>query len=198
MWKLKTLRQLNGIAPEGTILRREEIARQEEAASIIALAHEQAQAIREEARAAAQAEYDTQRLEWEAAFWQQAQRLLDDWQQQRAAEEAQLVIVAGKVLNEALQQILDEVDDERRFHALLKQLLRLYPRQQQATLYCASAQEMAVSGWLAGQPLLSWTLCADPELAADRLRLVTTQGELLIDWRTLCQQLVPALAEEGA
>lgn len=198
MWKLKTLHQLDGCAPPGNILRREEIAQQQQAVSIIEQAHEQAHLIREQARAEAQAEMEACRREWEATFWQQAQTLLADWQQQREAEEAQLVILAGKVLNEALQQLLDEVDDERRFHALLKQLLRHYPRQQQATLYCASAQEQAISRWLADQPQLSWTLCADPALAPDHLRLTTGQGELLVNWQTLRQQLAPALVEEDA
>lgn len=198
MWKLKTLRLLNGITPQGTLLRGEEIDCQQQAVSIIEMAHEQAQAIREEAQAAAQAELIDRRREWEAAFWQQAQTLLDGWQQQREADEAQLVLMAGKVLNEALQHLLDEVDDERRFHALLKQLLRHYPRQQQATLYCASEKEQALSRWLAGQPQFSWTLCADPALAPDALRLVTGQGELLVDWGTLRQHLTPAAAEESA
>lgn len=198
MWKLKTLRQLNGSAPEGTLLKGEEIARQQQAVSIIEQAYEQAHIIREEARAAAQAEMQTLRREWEATFWQQAQTLLSDWQQQRDADEAQLVQLAGNVVNEALHQLLDEVDDARRFHALIKQLLRHYPRQQQATLYCASAQEPTVSNWLNRQGQLSWTLCADPALAPDKLRLVTGQGELLVDWHTLREQLIPEPARASA
>lgn len=198
MWKLKTLHLQGGSVPPGNVLRREEIALGLEAASIIELAHKQAQTIREQARAEAQAERAASQREWEARFWQQAQTLFADWYEQRATEETQLVLLAGKVLNEALQQLLDEVDDERRFHALLRQLLRHYPRQQQATLYCASGQEQEINGWLIAQPQLSWTLCADPELEPDRLRLITEAGELMVDWRTLCQQIAPALAEESA
>lgn len=198
MWKLKTLHLQGGSVPPGNVLRCEEIALGLEAASIIELAHKQAQTIREQARAEAQAESAASQREWEARFWQQAQTLLADWHEQRAAEETQLVLLAGKVLNEALQQLLDEVDDERRFHALLRQLLRHYPRQQQATLYCASGQEQEINDWLVGQPQLSWTLCADPVLEPDRLRLITEAGELMVDWRTLCQQIAPALAEESA
>lgn len=198
MWKLKSLHLQGGSAPPGNVLRREEIALRLEAASIIELAHKQAQTIREQARAEAQAERAACQREWESLFWQQAQTLFADWQEQRAAEETQLVLLAGKVLNEALQHLLDEVDDERRFHALLRQLLRRYPRQQQATLYCASGQEQEINGWLAAQSQLRWTLCADPALEPDRLRLITDAGELMVDWRTLCQQLAPALAEENA
>ena len=198
MWKLKRLRLPDGSAPEGNLLRREELALRLEAAAIIELAHQQAQTIREQARAEAQAEREACQREWEASFWQQAQTLLAGWQQQRTDEETQLVVLAGKVVNKALQQLLDEVDDERRFHALLKQLLRHYPRQQQATLYCASGQELEINGWLAAQPQLCWTLCADPVLEPDRLRLITDAGELMVDWRTLRQQLAPALAEEEA
>lgn len=115
MWKLKSLRLPDGSAPAGNLLRREEIALGLEAAAIIELAHKDAQTIREQARAEAQAEREACQREWEAAFWQQAQTLLTDWQQQRAAEEAQLVVLAGKIVNEALQHLLDEVDDERRF-----------------------------------------------------------------------------------
>ena len=198
MWKLKSLRLPDGSAPAGNLLRREEIALGLEAAAIIELAHKEAQTIREQARAEAQAEREACQREWEAAFWQQAQTLLTDWQQQRAAEEAQLVVLAGKIVNEALQHLLDEVDDERRFHALLKQLLRHHPRQQQAMLYCASLQEQEIHGWLAAQPQLSWPLCADPMLAPDHLRLITDAGELMVDWQTLRQQLAPAPAEEEA
>ena len=198
MWKLKRLSLAEGSAPGGNLLRREEIALGLEAASIIELAHKEAQTIREQARAEAQAEREACQREWEASFWQQAQALLTDWQQQRTAEEAQLVVLAGKIVNEALQHLLDEVDDERRFHALLKQLLRHYPRQQQATLYCASLQEQEIHGWLAAQPQLSWTLCADPALESDHLRLITDAGELMVDWPTLRQQLAPSRAEEGA
>ncbi|MGP3591671.1 type III secretion system stator protein SctL [Vagococcus sp. WN89Y] len=198
MWTLKTLRQLNAIAPQGNILRREEIALSTQAVSIIELAHEQAEAIREQARAEAAAEAQTLKREWEADFWQQAQTLLTEWQQQREEDEAQLVILAGNVLNEALQQLLDDVDDARRFHALLKQLLRLYPRQQPATLWCASEQEQAVSGWLAAEPQLCWTLCPDPALAKDSVRLVTGQGELIVNWDTLRQQLLPGREQEEA
>jgi len=198
MWKLKTLPLQGGSAPPGHVLRREEIAQRLEAASIIELAHREAQTIREQARAGAQAERAASQHEWETLFWQQAQALFADWQKQRADEEAELVVLAGKVLHEALLHLLDEVDDERRFHALLNQLLRHYPRQHQATLYCASGQEQAISGWLAAQPQLHWTLCADPSLVPDRLRLMTDAGELSVDWRTLCQQLAPALAEENA
>lgn len=194
----KTLRLLNGAAPEGLLLRREELSLHQQALSVLEQAHEQAQALRDEAQAQAEAELAAARRQWEAQFWQQAQGLLDEWQQQREAEQAQLVTLAGNVLNEALQQILDEVDDAQRFHALLKQLLRQHPRQQQATLYCAPAQEEAISGWLAAQPPLAWTLCGDHALAADSLRLVTAQGELLIDWPTLRQQLLPALSEACA
>jgi len=198
MWKLKSLHLQGGSAPPGNVLRREEIALRLEAASIIELAHKQAQTIREQARAEAQAERAASQREWEARFWQQAQTLFADWQEQRAAEETQLVLLAGKVLNEALQHLLDEVDDERRFHALLRQLLRHYPRQQQATLYCASGQEQEINGWLVAQPQLRWTLCADPALEPDRLRLITDAGELMVNWRTLYQQLAPALAQENA
>lgn len=198
MWKLRSLHLQGGSAPPGNVLRREEIALRLEAASIIELAHKQAQTIREQARAEAQAERAASQREGEARFWQQAQTLFADWQEQRAAEETQLVLLAGKVLNEALQHLLDEVDDERRFHALLRQLLRHYPRQQQATLYCASEQKQEINGWLVAQPQLRWTLCADPALEPDRLRLITDAGELMVNWRTLCQQLAPALAEENA
>lgn len=198
MWKLKSLPLQGGSVPADHLLRREEIACQLEAASIIEQAHDAAQRIREQARVEALAERAARQQEWESRFWQEAQTLLADWQQQRAAEEARLVLLAGKVLHAALQQLLDEVDDERRFHALLRQLLRHCPRQQQATLHCASEQEPAISGWLSGQPALRWTLCTDPALAPDQLRLITDTGELMIDWRTLCQQLAPALAEENA
>ncbi|KAF6662715.1 type III secretion system stator protein SctL [Enterobacteriaceae bacterium EKM102V] len=198
MWKLKSLSLPEGCPASGTLLRREALALGLEATAIIRQAHQQAQAIREQARAEAQAEKEASQREWEALFWQQAQTLLTDWQHQRTAEEAQLVVLAGKVVNEALQQLLDEVDDERRFQVLIRQLLRHSPRQQQATLYCASGQVQQIADWLATQPSLRWTLYADPALEPDRLRLITDTGELVVDWRTLHQQLAPALAEESA
>lgn len=191
MWKLKTLSQLDGLTPEGVVLRREEIARHQQAADIIAQAHQRADAILADARQQAGAELAESRSQLEDQFWQQADSLFSDWQQQRDRDEVQMVGLAGNVLNEALQQVLDEVNDARRFDALLRQLLRHHPRQQQATLFCASSQETALAAWLADQPHLVWSLCADPALAGDSLRLTTARGELLIDWATLRRSLLP-------
>ena len=191
MWKLKTLSQLDGITPDGVVLRHEEIALHRQAADVLARAQQQAEAILTDARTRADAERAESRRQLEDQFWQQAHGLLSDWQQQREQDEVQLIDLAGKVLNEALQQVLGEVDDARRFDALLRQLLRHYPRQQQATLFCASGQEAALTAWLASQPQLAWTLCGDSTLANDSLRLTTAQGELLIDWATLRRSLLP-------
>lgn len=191
MWKLKTLSQLDGITPEGAVLRREEIARHQQAADIIAQAHRKADAILADARQRADAELAESRGQLEDQFWLQADSLFSDWQQQRERDEVQLIALAGNILNEALQQVLDEVDDARRFDALLRQLLRHHPRQQQATLFCASSQEAEVAAWLADQPHLVWKLCGDSVLAEDSLRLTTAQGELMIDWATLRRSLLP-------
>ncbi|MGV7093289.1 type III secretion system stator protein SctL [Siccibacter turicensis] len=188
MWKIKPIALLGGAVPDGPVLPREVLADHRAAQQILAAAHEQAAAILEAAREQAEHELATQRLSYEAQFWQQADEVLAGWQAQRQQEEAQLVTLADRLLNDALHQLLGDVPRESRFHALLHQLLRHHPRQQQATLYCAQSQEQALSDWLAEQPQLEWTLCGDPALEADALRLVTDRGELYIAWSTLREQ----------
>ncbi|UYU33700.1 type III secretion system stator protein SctL [Siccibacter colletis] len=189
MWKLKSITLLDGSMPEGPVLSRDVLAQHQNAQEILARAHERAEAIISAAREQAEAELAQQRLHAEAQFWQQADELLSDWHQQRQQDESQLIQLADRLLNEALQQLLDDTGEEKRFHALLRQLLRHHPRQQSATLYCALDREQAISAWLAQQPQLRWTLCGDDLLEPDTLRLVTDRGELVVSWSALCAQL---------
>ena len=106
MWKIKPIALLDGAVPDGPVLPREVLADHRAAQQILAAAHEQAAAILEAAREQAEHELATQRLSYEAQFWQQADEVLTGWQAQRQQEEAQLVTLADRLLNDALHQLL--------------------------------------------------------------------------------------------
>ncbi|KOC91378.1 type III secretion system stator protein SctL [Winslowiella iniecta] len=192
MWTLRKITLLNGNEPPALLLRAEQIVRHQQAEAILAAAQQQAQQILAAAQQQAEQTIAQQREQCENQFWQQAETVFSDWQQQREQDEQQLVTLAGQLLNQAMGQLLHDFTPEQRFRALLQQLLRQHPRQQQATLYCNGRQREAIETWLAQQPQLSWQLSSDEQLTADQLRLVTGQGELHIGWSSLCQQLAPA------
>ncbi|MCU5773688.1 type III secretion system stator protein SctL [Erwiniaceae bacterium BAC15a-03b] len=189
MWKVKKISLLNGEQATGNLLRAEEIATHQQAEMILAEAQQQAQEILAAAQQQAEQHIAEQREQCEAQFWQQADELFSSWQQQRQQDEQQLVTLAEQLLTQAITQVLDDFTPQQRFRALLQQLLRQHARQQQATLWCATAQQQEVSAWLAQQPQLEWQLSFDEQLPVDQLRLVTDQGELQIGWAALCQQL---------
>lgn len=190
MWKVRKISLLNGSAPQGNLLRAHEIEHHQQAEEILAQARQQADEILAAAHQQAEQQIAEQRLQCEAQFWQQADELLSGWQQQRQQDRQQLVTLAAQLLGQAMEQLLADFSDQQRFQALLRQLMRQHPRRQQATLFCAAAQLESVEAWLAAQPALCWQLSSDEQLSADQLRLVTEQGELQIDWSSLCQQLV--------
>lgn len=189
MWKLRKISLLDGAAPQGELLRAEQLQMQQQAAEVLAQAQQRAEKIIAAAQQQADEHIAEQRLQWEAQFWQQADTLLSGWHQQRQQDEQQLVSLATQLLNQAMTQLLGEFSDEQRFHALLQQLLRQHSRQQQATLWCASSHYATVSAWLAQQSQLAWQLSSDEQLPDDQLRLVTEHGELQVSWSMLCQQL---------
>ncbi|MBP2169583.1 type III secretion protein L [Erwinia toletana] len=189
MWKVRKISLLNGEPATGNLLRAQEIATHQQAEAILAQAQQQAQEIVAAAQQQAAQHIAEQREQCEARFWQQADQMFSDWQQQRQQDQQQLVPLAEQLLSQAISQVLDDFTPQQRFRALLQQLLRQHSRQQQATLWCASAQQDEISSWLAQQPQLAWQLSFDEQLPVDQLRLVTEQGELQIGWAALCQQL---------
>lgn len=191
MWKIKTITLLNGSEPPGKLLRAAEMDCHQQGKAIIANAQQQAEAILTQAHQQAEHYLTQQRNEQETRFWQQAGVLFTDWQQQQELQEQQLVSLAEQLLSQAMRQLLEDFTPEQRYRTLLQQLLRQHPRQQQATLYCSGTQQEDIAACLSQQSHLVWQLSSDEQLTTDQLRLVTEQGELLVDWKSLSQQLIP-------
>ncbi len=200
MWRLKQIACFTPPGPQQAVLSRDDLAQQAQAQSLLDAAQYQAQALIEQAQEEArqirqQAEADAISIceDAQARFWQQAQPLFDDWQQQREAQQRQVVELASRLLAEGLSHCLAQVPPQDRLQALLTQLLNRCAPEIQATLCCAPSQQPTLAAWLSERPALRWRLAPDEGLPPESLRLVTDQGEMAIDWRTFCQ----ALGAEG-
>lgn len=158
----------------------------EQAAEIIAAAEQEAETIRQHARQHA-----------EQDFWQQASALLENWQQQQQQIETDVLTVLESVLTHSLEQLLTEVPEPQRLSALLRLLLREKTQADQGSLYCHPAQQASVDEWLQNHSHLAWQLHPDESMQADSLKLVTSQGELYLDWTLAVSQLMPVPPEES-
>ncbi|MBD3707629.1 hypothetical protein IE983_24960 [Enterobacter hormaechei] len=94
MWRLKQIACFTPPGPQQAVLSRDDLAQQAQAQSLLDAAQYQAQALIEQAQEEArqirqQAEADAISIceDAQARFWQQAQPLFDDWQQQREAQQ---------------------------------------------------------------------------------------------------------------
>lgn len=191
MWNLRKINLLEGCDSPGSLLLAEEIESYHQAEAILAEAQQQANEILASARQEADEYIAEQRRSCEGLFWQQAEVVMGDWQQQREQEASQLTSLAEKLLSQAMKQLLSDFSPEQRFSALLQQLLRQHSRQKQATLYCATHQQTDISEWLKQQAWFEWQLRGDDSLEEGQLKLVTESGELFISWDAICQQMLP-------
>lgn len=130
-----------------------------------------------------------------ASFWGEANALLQDIRDERAAYQHNALSTVDSLLNIALSRLLDETDLPERIRALLRNLTDSLPSKAQATLTCHPEITGLVQDWLNTMRLDAlWQVEADPALAADALRLSTALGAFHIDWPSLRRGLMPNLA----
>lgn len=191
----KRISLLNGAADLAPIISQARLDIQQQGVDILQQAKRQAEQI----LAAAQQEAEACKLRAqqraEEDFWQQADSLLAHWQQQQQQTESEILSVMNSVLAQALGQLLTEVPDSQRLNALLRQLLREKRQVEQGTLCCHPSQQQPIAAWLATYSHIRWQLQPDETLPLDRLKLLTTQGELHLDWQQAVRQLLLSEAE---
>ena len=148
------------------------------ARQVLAQAHARADEILSNAQAASEALLKKAHDE----FWLQANAQLERWQQQHSALCQGIESSASQVVNQALQQLLDDVPQQGRITALLEQLLRTQCPPLSATLRCHPQALEHVRQWLGSQPDSPWQLQTDDHLDTQALVLVTACEDLRIDW----------------
>ncbi|ADP11384.1 type III secretion protein HrpE [Erwinia sp. Ejp617] len=190
----KRITLLNAEADLAPVIGQAQLCIQQQGQEILEQARQQAQAMLEEAERQKEAEMLSAQQRAEQAFWQQADTLLQSWQQQYQQLEEQVLDVMDSVLTQALSQLLTEVPQTQRLAALLRQLLRAKTLAEQGSLYCHPAQQVEIADWLRSHAHLAWQLQPDESLAQDSLKLVTANGELCLDWQQAVRHLLPPQA----
>jgi type III secretion protein L len=191
----KSITLLNGTADLAPVISRNQLAMQQQAEAILQQAQQQAAKIVAAAEQEAEAATLGIRQRAEEVFWAQADKMFTDWKQQQQQMESDVLLVMDSVLALALEQLLTEVPEPQRLSALLRLLLREKTQANQACLSCHPSQQQWVAAWLETYPHLSWQLQPDENLPPDSLKLVTTQGELSLDWQQATRLLQPSQAQ---
>lgn len=191
----KRITLLNGAADLAPVISHTQLCTQRQGQDILAQARQQAQAMREDAERQIAADRLIAQQRAGQEFWQQADTLLHDWQQQYQQLEARVLEVMDGVMTQALGQLLGEVPQPQRLAALLRQIMRASALDDRGSLYCHPSQQNEVADWLRLHAHLGWQLQPDESLAADSLKLVTANGELHLDWQQAVRQLLPSPAE---
>ena len=135
------------------------------------------------------AEADAAVLDAQARFWEQADALLTAWEAQRQAMWERIERSAAQLVNEALGVLLDEVPDQARIDALVRQLASRLDDPVNATLHCHPEHLASLTQSLYTQGGRPWTLLADADMAAHQLKLETPGGTYLLDWPTAVEAL---------
>ncbi|MDX5626672.1 MULTISPECIES: type III secretion system stator protein SctL [unclassified Brenneria] len=188
----KTFSTLNGATRrEGVVIPAARVAEHADSRSL--MEHAQAQAAELLAQAERQVRQQIRQAteQAQADFWRQADALLQGFQQDREKLEQIWLMQSGQLLREALSRLLDEIPDDRRRAALLKQLLRQRQDDARGTLYCHPAQKDEVESWLQAHAHLDWRLAGDESLASDELKLITPCGVMSLSWRLAAERLMP-------
>ncbi|MBT2340238.1 MULTISPECIES: type III secretion system stator protein SctL [Pseudomonas] len=128
-------------------------------------------------------------LEAQAQFWNRADTVLAAWEAQRQAMWEQIESSAARVVNEALQTLLDEVPDQARIDALVRQLAYRQRDPASATLRCHPDDLANLTRSLGGGGGRPWTPLADAAMARHQLRLETPAGTFLLDWPSAVEAL---------
>ncbi|CCG85918.1 type III secretion system stator protein SctL [Erwinia piriflorinigrans] len=191
----KRITLLNGEADLAPVISQAQLTIQQQGQGILEQARQQAQAMWEDAERQIEADRLDAQQRAGQEFWQQADALLHGWQQQYQQLEAQVLEVMENVMTQALGQLLTEVPEPQRLAALLRQIMRANALEDRGSLYCHPQQQDEVADWLQRHAHLGWRLQPDESLAVDGLKLVTTNGELHLDWQQAVRQLLPSAAQ---
>jgi len=129
----------------------------------------------------------------EEHFLKQSEEIFFDWEQARAEEENEIFFRARKLVEKVFISMLDQVPDEDKFKALLRQIYKASDRKTHATLFFNPAHTATIETWKTGFPQLPWSLEPDPEHPSESLLLKTSQGELSLSWAGFQKHIIDRL-----
>lgn len=183
-------RRLLELRPEGQGLLQPYIARETlvdcaRAQRVIERARDQAAQLLEQANAEAEAKV----LEAQARFWDKADALLATWEAQRQAMWEQIEGSAARLVNEALQTLLDEVPEPARIDALVRQLASRQRDPASAILHCHPEDLASLTRSLGSADRQTWTPVADSGMDRHQVKLQTPGGTFQLDWPSTVQAL---------
>jgi len=178
------------LRPEGQGLLQPYIARETlvdcaRAQRVIEHARDQAAQLLEQASEVAEAQV----LEAQAQFWDKADALLATWETQRQAMWEQIESSAARLVNEALQTLLDEVPEPARIDALVRQLASGQRDPAAATLHCHPEDLASLTRSLGNASPQAWTPVADAGMDRQQVKLQTPGGTFQLDWPSAVQAL---------
>jgi len=178
------------LRPDGQGLSQPYIARETlvdcaRAQVVLEQAQVQAAQLLERARAEAQASV----LEAQARFWEKAETLLATWEAQRQALWERIETSAAHVVNEALGTLLDEVPEQARIDALVRQIASRQDDPVSATLRCHPEDLASLTQSLGTDSRRPWTPVADADMQRHQLKMETPGGTYLLDWPTAVEAL---------
>ncbi|MCQ6256435.1 type III secretion system stator protein SctL [Pseudomonas sp. Q11] len=137
----------------------------------------------------ASAEADATVLQAQARFWEKAETLLAAWEAQRQAMWERIETSAAHLVNEALGKLLDEVPEQVRIDALVRQIASRQDDPVSATLRCHPEDLENLTQSLGTDGRRPWTPVADADMARHQLKLETPGGTYLLDWPTAVEAL---------
>lgn len=150
---------------------------------------EQAQAQAAQLLERATAEADATVLEAQARFWEKAETLLAAWETQRQAMWERIETSAAHVVNEALETLLNEVPEQARIDALVRQIASRQDDPVRATLRCHPEDLASLTQSLGTDGRRPWTPRADVDMERYQLKLETPGGTFLLDWPSAVEAL---------
>nr|WP_298114531.1 type III secretion system stator protein SctL [uncultured Pseudomonas sp.] len=173
------------------LLRRETIEQCQAAQSIIDAAERQAAALLEQAQRHAEDLAREAREVASAEFWQQAEAFLDGWSEEQRQIGERTLELASRLVAQALTCLLDEVPEEARIHALLRQLRIAQAGGEGGELCCHPQLRPAVENWLEARRSCTWRIRDDETLDTGSLRLAAAHGDFVLSWGTAVAELLP-------
>ena len=173
------------------LLRRETIEQCAAAQSIIDAAERQAAELIEQAQRQVGELVREAREAASAEFWQQAEAFLEGWSEQHRQIGERTQEIASRLVGQALTCLLDEVPQEARIHALLRQLRIAQADGEGGELCCHPQLRPAVEGWLEARRSCTWRIREDETLDTGSLRLAAAHGDFVLSWGTAVAELLP-------
>lgn len=173
------------------LLRRETIEQCTAAQSILDAAERQAAELIEQAQRQVGELVREAREAASAEFWQQAEAFLEGWSEQHRQIGERTQEIASRLVGQALTCLLDEVPQEARIHALLRQLRIAQADGEGGELCCHPQLRPAVEGWLEARRSCTWRIREDETLDTGSLRLAAAHGDFVLSWGTAVAELLP-------